>query len=352
MRNNEILRDELKEWITYPEGKVLLVDDVKVNLQVAKGMLEPYELQVDLVQSGEDALAVIKKDAYDLIFMDHMMPGMDGIEATRCLKTMEQGSYGHIPVIALSANTAVGAKEQFLEYGFDDFLSKPIDGRKLDAILQKWIPEEKRKVSGRKTDKKEESEEIFIKGVDTGAGLHNMGGKRKIYDSILKSFCTEVLEIGLSLEQYIDTDINMFCTTVHGVKGGSRNIGAFVLGDASEQLEEAARGGHMDVIKENWDAYRALLHETVNEIQVYLDYEEMAAKPCDIKGKTENFRKELEGLRDAFGEYDMDKMECSLQKIKWSAKLEQEKALAKQLEELVEQLEYETGVALIDSYLK
>jgi CheY-like chemotaxis protein len=140
--NNEFL-----VRFTAPEASVLLVDDVVTNLKVANGLLLPYKMRVDLCKSGVTAIEAVKTNRYDIVFMDHKMPGMDGIEATQRIRAMgeEEAYYKEVPVIALTANAVLGTKEMFLENGFNDFLSKPIDTVKLNAVLEKWIPKIKQK---------------------------------------------------------------------------------------------------------------------------------------------------------------------------------------------------------------
>jgi CheY-like chemotaxis protein len=123
------------------------------NLKVAQGLLVPYRAQVDICESGAGALAMVKANHYDLIFMDHMMPGMDGIEATAKIREWEQKEGEEkrdigIPVIALTANAIAGMREMFLSRGFNDYLAKPIEISQLNALMEKWIPREKRQKTG------------------------------------------------------------------------------------------------------------------------------------------------------------------------------------------------------------
>lgn len=127
-------------------ARVLVVDDNKVNLRVASGLLKKFGIVPDLVDNGKDCVEMIRKNAqYDLIFMDHMMPGMDGIEATRLIRAIGTGYTDQLPVIALSANAVQGMEDEFLAGGMNDFLPKPIDLEKLAGILQRWLPSERLK---------------------------------------------------------------------------------------------------------------------------------------------------------------------------------------------------------------
>ena len=115
------------------------------NLKVTQGLLAPYNMRVDLCDNGMSAIEAVRTTRYDLVFMDHKMPGMDGVEATRRIRDMAENDlyYKNIPIIALTANAVSGVMDMFLDNGFNDFLSKPIDTLKLDIILEKWLPKNK-----------------------------------------------------------------------------------------------------------------------------------------------------------------------------------------------------------------
>jgi CheY-like chemotaxis protein len=140
-------KNESLVGFTAPEAVILVVDDIITNLKVAKGLLTPYNMRVDLCKSGMSAIEAMKSNRYDLVFMDHRMPEMDGIETTQRIREMgdENEYFGNVPIIALTANAVTGTKEMFLKNGFNDFLSKPIDTIKLNTTLEKWIPKEKQK---------------------------------------------------------------------------------------------------------------------------------------------------------------------------------------------------------------
>ncbi len=127
-----------RSWL--PHAQVLVVDDLPENLLVAQGLLAPYGLKVDTAASGREAVELARSHSYGLIFMDHMMPEMDGIEAAEAIRKME--GHAHTPIVALTANALRGMKELYLEKGFDDYLSKPISPEALDAIVNKWLNEQ------------------------------------------------------------------------------------------------------------------------------------------------------------------------------------------------------------------
>jgi CheY-like chemotaxis protein/anti-sigma regulatory factor (Ser/Thr protein kinase) len=140
-------KNESVVGFTAPDAVILVVDDIVTNLKVAQGLLTPYNMRVDLCKRGISAIEAVKTNHYDLVFMDHRMPEMDGMEATQLIRGMaeENEYFGTVPIVALTANAVTGTKEMFLQNGFNDFLSKPIDTIKLNTTLEKWIPKEKQK---------------------------------------------------------------------------------------------------------------------------------------------------------------------------------------------------------------
>jgi signal transduction histidine kinase/CheY-like chemotaxis protein len=133
---------------TAPEAKILIVDDILTNLKVAQGLLVPYRMKVDICDNGRGAIDMVKENRYDIIFMDYMMPGMDGMETAAHIRAQEGEYFSRVPIIALTAYAIAGMKEMFLSKGFDDYLAKPIEISRLNALVEKWIPQEKRLKTG------------------------------------------------------------------------------------------------------------------------------------------------------------------------------------------------------------
>jgi len=123
-------------------GRVLVVDDKDMSLHIAKGMLSLYGLLIDTAKSGHEAIEKIKYNVYDLVLMDHVMPGMDGMKTTRKIRRLK-GEYKKLPIVALTVNTADGMKEMFLAKGFNGFISKPIVLQEMDKMLKEWLSPEK-----------------------------------------------------------------------------------------------------------------------------------------------------------------------------------------------------------------
>jgi len=135
--------DETRTFVT-SDVRVLIVDDISINLMVAEGLMAAYMMQIDTCTSGKAAIEKIKNTKYDIVFMDHMMPELDGIETTRIIRSIPGEYYANLPIIALTANAVSGTRNMFLQNGMNDLLTKPIELQKLNEILDRWLPKSKK----------------------------------------------------------------------------------------------------------------------------------------------------------------------------------------------------------------
>ncbi|MCL1849282.1 MAG: ATP-binding protein [Clostridiales bacterium] len=237
-----------------PGVHILSVDDVSTNLMVLEGLLSIYQVQVHSCKSGAEAIDALKQRPYDLVFMDHMMPGMDGIEATRQIRSLAS-VYPHLaglPIIALTANAVIGADEMFLRNGMDDFLSKPIEMAYLHAILEKWIP------NGKWEDRPYydtnticgsgptcESETITeIDGINMDRALGYAGGSMKNYLRTLNVFYKDGRQKIEEIKHSFDAkDLPLYTVYLHAVKSAAANVGAEKLSGLARTLEDAGKRG-------------------------------------------------------------------------------------------------------------
>jgi CheY-like chemotaxis protein/HPt (histidine-containing phosphotransfer) domain-containing protein len=259
-----------------PEAEVLVVDDFPSNLLVAEGLLMPYRMRVSTCLNGREAVALVHERSFDLVLMDHMMPEMDGLEATRAVRSMSDERRRAMPIIALTANAVSGMREMFLENGFNDFLSKPIDSSRLDAALKKWIPESKRlcvpENSGEVTTPDMPSTLVLpkIEGVNIVAGLARIGGSQRRYLDLLEIFSRDA-QAGFALleKEPNEASLRSFTTQVHALKSALVNIGADGLSQYAALLEKAGREADMPAIRENLPQFRediAVLTTRLGEI--------------------------------------------------------------------------------------
>ncbi|MCL2202417.1 MAG: ATP-binding protein [Defluviitaleaceae bacterium] len=241
-RLEETLKEKSIEQFRIPSARILVVDDVPTNLRVAQGLLAPYEAMVDICLSGREALKAVTQKHYDIVFMDHMMPDMDGLEATRTIREMQEGRFAKLNIIALSANAIVGAKEMFLLNGLNDFLSKPIELDKLNAILAKWIPAEKQiRAEVVPPPKEAPAEELTIAGIDTKRGLTLSGGNKAVYHDILTLFHQDIeAKVSQLTNAANSNNFNLYNIYVHALKSACANIGALTLSEQAAKLEAAA----------------------------------------------------------------------------------------------------------------
>ncbi|MDR2103309.1 MAG: response regulator, partial [Treponema sp.] len=274
---------------TAPEVRVLAVDDIDTNLIVLSGLLAPYRMQLTLCTSGEEAVELVKSRVFDFVLMDHMMPGMDGIEAVAQIRALEKEYYQKLPIIALTANAVFGMREMFLEKGFNDFLSKPIDIAKLNELITKWAPAEK-KLAG---ENKKNGETVKaaaerapadsaaaswnrIPGVDAEAGLAMTGGTVEGYKNVLSIFRRDAQNRLALIEGFFDGggpagDLAAFTIQVHALKSASASIGAAELSAAAALLEAAGKAGDLAAIQKHFPPFAAKLTALAAEIGAAVD---------------------------------------------------------------------------------
>ncbi len=244
--------------IRFPGAKVLVVDDNQVNLKVASGLLKLYGIDAKLAESGEECLNAVKKQTYDIIFMDQMMPGMDGVETLSRLREIKKGNKS-TPVIALTANALVGVKEEMLEEGFDDFLGKPMDLTELENVLirflkeqQEELPEAGREETGFAAETAGRYESLIRKGIDVQAGIELCGGEES-YLEVLKAFVKNAPVQQRNLSQSLKLgDYRRYTVSAHALKSAAASIGALKLSEISRMHEEAGNKENIAYINEDF----------------------------------------------------------------------------------------------------
>ncbi|MCH5258770.1 MAG: response regulator [Lachnospiraceae bacterium] len=245
-RVNRRKKERQNTTFTAPDAKVLLVDDNKVNLKVAEGLLRPYRMHLDTADSGKLAIDMVQSQNYDLIFMDHMMPVMDGVETTRIIRGMNDDRFKTVPIVALSANAVRGARELFLEAGMNDFVPKPIEMRVMDRALRKWLPDD-RIISNRNDDEAINDEAVSdtvgalswkMEGIDVAVGMKYSGDDENLYREVLSDYMDTIEEKANIIEKAVEEeDLETYTIEVHSLKSISKSIGALELSDLAKDLE-------------------------------------------------------------------------------------------------------------------
>jgi signal transduction histidine kinase/CheY-like chemotaxis protein/HPt (histidine-containing phosphotransfer) domain-containing protein len=257
-----------------PDAHVLAVDDIETNLTVLSGLLAPYQMRLTLCTSGEEAVTLVKNNTFDFVLMDHMMPGMDGIEAAAAIRAFEaEKSLPHVPIIALTANAVSGMKEMFLEKGFDDFLSKPIDIAKLNELMAKWTPAKKKLAikdgnrEQRSVDRENEALPV-IPGVDVKHGVAMTGGTEAGYRKVLAQFHKDAVVRLRLLEKTPEVaELAAFTTNAHAIKSAAGTIGAAEVSRMAAELEAVGKAEDIQAIRETLPLFREHLIELIEGIQ-------------------------------------------------------------------------------------
>jgi signal transduction histidine kinase/HPt (histidine-containing phosphotransfer) domain-containing protein/ActR/RegA family two-component response regulator len=317
LKNSALARKETRRIsFTAPDVDILLVDDMPSNLLVVEGLLAPYKARIVTCQSGYDAVEQVRSRPFDLIFMDHMMPGMDGMEATTAIRAL--GERGRMPIVALTANATTGMREMFLQNGFDDFLSKPVEIPKLNEIMEKWISSDKRGPPPDTTSvgDAETPHLPTIEGVETRTGLAYAGGVSRYLD-LLEMFCRDARGRLSLLEKAPagEEARKVFTTQVHALKSALAAIGATDLAAAATCLEGAGRSGDTLAIHAHLDTFRENLETLVDRMDAALTQ----ARPLDDAagdGKNEHTRALLAQLKTALEQEDLDAMDATLKDLK------------------------------------
>jgi len=340
-----------------PKARILIVDDISTNLKVAEGLMLPYKMQVDLRLSGIEAIETVKVNSYDLVFMDHMMPEMDGIEATKLIREMgnENPHYANLPIIALTANAISGTKEMFLSNGFNDFLSKPIDMVKLNTILIKWLPKEKQEKLEIKTATTDASASeavgMEIYGIDIKKGISMTGGTLKSYMQTLAVFHKDGLK---KLEEIRNSlkagDYPLYATYVHALKSALANIGASELSESAKALELASKKKNTAFINSNNAQFLMNLETILNSIKNALPqrYDDGQKTYVDF----ELLSSELKRLKEALESFDSAAIDNTADNLQ---RFVQADGIGSSIENILQSVligEYDEAISMIDTLMK
>ena len=327
-------RGKYKEKLKAPDARILVVDDNTMNLAVFKSLVKQTLIQTDTAESGDEGLELVAETKYDIIFLDHMMPGKDGIETLKELKACSGNPNINVPVICLTANAISGAREQYITAGFIDYLTKPIDPDKLEEMLIKYLPDEKIN----KGDNEEKGDEVVaptlpselkqLEGqniIDINEGIDN-NGSLEAYLMILKMLYDLVDD---KLDEingfYEDEDIDDYTIKVHALKSSLRVVGAAAMGEEAQSLENAGKEGDIVFIKEHHQDF-------VNNVRSLKEVLVGVFEPENAHGKTEGRASEEEGVMKR--EADQDLMDMVFAELKSAAENYDEDTIQGIIEEM------------------
>jgi CheY-like chemotaxis protein len=258
VKDHTPIGEEMAQKLEFRGASVLAVDDVAMNLEIVNRFLKQYNLTIETVSSGQKAIDIIKAgNKFDVIFMDHLMPGMDGIEAVKIIRGMGGYYAKNVPIIAFTANAMEGNSKIFLENGFDDFISKPLDAAKLDVCLNKWI---RKKV----VERSEINSRTIRYHIDMNDGIAQFGSE-EMFNKILASFKKHTPKLLLDLQEKSGKD---YIIAVHALKGCVKTIFANELGERAFELETAAKEGNWELVKNKNEGFIKDIQKIVEAISV------------------------------------------------------------------------------------
>ena len=338
-----------------PNAKILVVDDNEMNLLVATSLLKATKIQVDTAINGKLALNMMAKNRYDLVFLDQMMPELDGIETLKLAREMKENKSPGIPMIALSANAVAGAREMFLKEGFTNYLSKPIDAVALENMLMEYLPknllqsppednEELRMHNAELNNEIQENEPLKsdYKYLNTKLGLNYSAGMEDMYRNVLEMFCKLKDEKKTKIQEAFDKeDWQNYTTFVHALKSTSLSIGGTQLSEAAKQLEMSGKvciaedttdlDKHLNVAyiqehhAETMELYDKLVEEGRDYLNAELRMQNVELGDKEINQSNQPTKKEenekidsdyLKDLQEAFDEENWVMYSILLQEIK------------------------------------
>lgn len=330
-----------------PTAEILVVDDNAINLTVVKGLLAPLQMKIDTALSGKEAVLKVTDKRYDIIFMDHMMPEMDGIETTRVIRRL-LGNNGQVPIVALTANAVEGTAEMFISEGMNDMVAKPIEMRVIVSKLQKWLPPEKieklrKKGQGPRPVHKEGAAQmamnISIDGLDVQKAMGFLGNE-ELFWSVLKEYYRVIDKKCALIQEYEQKEMwREYTVEVHALKSASRQIGATDLAHTAEQMEAAGNAENA-----------ALIHKiTPGMLEEYMFYKGILA-PYFTKATEEQSCREADqneteklfaAMEDAMENLDMDAMEKVIQDMSQYSYNDAQREVFEKLQNAVEDIDTE-----------
>ncbi|MDD6038717.1 MAG: ATP-binding protein [bacterium] len=305
--------DEETQDFCAPDAKILIVDDNEMNLKVAVGLLEPLGMQIDVANSGKRAIQLLEKKQYHIIFMDHMMPVMDGVETTQHIREMDGEYFKNVPIIALSANALADARAQFVEAGMDDFVAKPIDIKVISGKIRQYLPRElvikgtaPNPVSDQtieETQTKVEEAYPALGDIDAEEGIRCCGS-RKLWEELLGDFYKLIDVKANKIEQCLaDGLIHDYQIEVHAQKNTARMIGEKELSEWFMRMEDGANRQDVALLEaetpallEKYRSYKAIL-EPIARAQRNSEQKQVSTeKLCEL----------LHTIHDAIDQFDID----------------------------------------------
>jgi CheY-like chemotaxis protein len=272
---------DLSVHFVAPEAKILIVDDIRTNLKVSRGLLAPYEAAIDLCEQAAKAPELVEKGSYDLVFLDHMMPFMTGVEVAAKIRAMP-GQAGKTPLIALTGDSAPEMIKMFLETGFDDVLAKPMDLARLSEIMDRWIPAPLRHNPSSHPKLPKSPLIGRVEGLSLNEGLANSGGKPGYYLEVLTCFKNDAMARLKILGGPVDpSTLPALGGQLHALKTAAGGVGAPFLAAKAGDLEAAARKGDLALAEKGVPGFVTALTSFLADLSSFISVNSSALADPD-----------------------------------------------------------------------
>lgn len=331
-----------------PGIKVLVVDDEPMNLMVAEGIFKEYQMKVKTAQSGVEAISICGKEDFDLIFLDHMMPEMDGVETLKRLRKFHTDTGKELTVIAFTANAVSGAREMFLREGFSEFVSKPIEDLELERVLKKVLPKsaieyvDEIDMAGNEVEyigeqscekaesidgqipkiNSEEDKIIRLKniGLNIQSGIQYSRGDMEFYEELLTRFAQDAERKSVEMVDFYEKeDFANYRILVHALKSAAKMVGADDLSEMARKVEEAAKNSDVAYIKGHHEELLEKYHEMEHGILDVFDFGETVSVQEDsgdcTEISTDELVRRLAELKESLDTYEADKAEALMSEM-------------------------------------
>ena len=331
----------------------LVVDDNPINCKVISRSMAYYGMDVDIANSGQEAIQMCKAKEYDLIFMDQMMPHMDGIQAMKHIRMLSDyyATSTNCKIIVLTANAIYGVRDELLEEGFDEYLSKPINFRDLERILEKFLPDKnlsyanKEDFCNRYSPKDVDLEGILsdsLTNVDVSGGISHCGGKATDYLEILKIMSdASKHQLSLLVEYYKEENWKDFTILIHALKGACLNVGAKDCGEKAKALEIAGRNKDISYIQSNLNSFTKEYHDLIQSFENVIEKFYQTDEISSVSDLSDSVIEILRDFKESISNFDFAKASALLKEARNATDAKNHSDLLNRLEVLMEEVNIE-----------
>lgn len=355
-QNREIEKHK-RAVLLAPEAKLLVVDDNQMNLNVMKGLLKRTEMQVDLVLSGKEALEAVTKTSYDVILMDHMMPEMDGVEALHRLRKLKENQNPQAKVIVLTANAAIGSREEYLKMGFDDYLSKPIEAMNLENMIKKYLPKELVHEIEEVVEETQNLEEIeFLEeklrpfGIHLKQGLIYVEGELEQYVDMVKLFLRQSEARKEKMRGFLkEGNTEEYTIEVHALKSNGKMIGSRKMSELAYEMEIQGRNGKLEYLRQNQAKLEKGWEELEQGLRILMEEQQKTVMEETVETMTpEEVQVRVERLRNAIEEMDVEVAQEELETLLCGEMEQSQKERFMQVRNCLEEFSYQEALEILE----